>query len=158
MIGSTSWNQSMVRSIFPSPIDKYIINTPILDRFLIWSMKDWFGHPPRHGSSRSNLRMEWLLKTGLTRRMAIHIVFGKLFGKVSSLPLVVFTSTYLSQTPLATYVNNLKKHFITCSLHTRLKSLWWNSKWQIKLDAFQHLEIHQWIKLFSSQEPYLSCG
>lgn len=36
-----------------------------------------------------------------------------------------------------------------CSITRRL---WWNSPWQIKIDAFQHMELESWISLMLGKD------
>lgn len=165
----THWDCRKVQATFPQQICREILNTPILEKGqerLIWT-------PPMSGvftvksaywlitQHRYDLPVEEAKRTwNSIWNMNLHGRHSILLWRVlnNALPSLDRISTFIGRTQDTCY---LCKSGLETIKHLQVqfqivKLLWRNSPWQTRIEAFQSLEVLQWIALvFGNRIPFL---
>lgn len=166
----TAWNSPLVASVFPTELSTAILKTPILDKELerlVWlpSTSGDFSVKATHRllrqlqgvSHTAASQSTWKAVWNSTLHNRHKLLLWKLLH--NALPTLARLQHLIPLPSLICYLchqeaESLQHFLLHCPL---IKLLWWNSPWNLKIEAFRHLSAEAWLLfvLLPNQHSFL---
>lgn len=154
----SSWDDRLVSAVFPPAISQKILQLPILDEGnerLIWEPSTSGNYSSK--SAYKKLQQSRGLNPSETERKQWTLLWqAELHGRHRLLLWKVLKHALPTLDRLARFMQLEDDSCLFCHsaredvFHLFMECpvthlIWWNSPWQLRLDNFQHLGVHQWI-------------